>query len=83
MDLLILSSGEETKRIEQVGDLLGTEPAGAREQLWSLSMNRSKPINIGVDGRKPDGKRHCLDDPPPSPMIHVTFPPFRSKSDHP
>jgi len=50
--MLIVSSVEETKRLEKMGDL-----------LWSLRMSRPKPINIGVDGKKPDGKRHCLDDP--------------------
>jgi hypothetical protein len=32
----------------------------------------------GVDGRKPEGERHYLDDPRPIPLIRVKFPPFRS-----
>jgi hypothetical protein len=32
----------------------------------------------GVDGSKPDGERHCLDDTPLIPMNHVDFPPFNT-----
>ncbi len=53
MDMLILSSVEETKRIEKMGDLLGTEPAGERERLWSLSMSRPKPIyKMSMEGNQ-------------------------------